>query len=253
MFSLYLECAAEQQDELSAELYGRGTLGIIELPSGLRAWFDDGVEVDDLIASYDGEVTVETLTDYDWVRHVEESFPPFPIGRRFWLSPPWNHDPAPEGRIRLEILPGAACGTGRHECTQMCLEALERLVTPGCSMLDVGTGSGILSVAAALLGAGHIVSCDIDPDVVPIAEQRIGRRTAYVGSADAAATAVFDIVVANISPEAVRALMPDFQRTAKPSGNLILSGFGDYPLDIPPPELTRRGEWLCAVLPAAAR
>ena len=248
MFSLYLECGADERDELLAELNERGTLGVHELPSGLRAWFDDGSPVEDLVERYDGVVTDEPETDEDWIRRFEASFPPLEIGERFWLVPPWNRDATPEGRLRLEIKPGAACGTGWHECTQMCLEALERVVKPGCSVLDVGTGSGILSVAARLLGAGRVISCDIDADVAPVAQERLATNTVFVGSADAAASGAFDVVVANIGPEVVQALHGELTRCLRGGGTLIVSGFGEYPLDEPPAELVRRGEWLCAIL-----
>ena len=246
MFSLYLECPAEQRDELSAELYGRGTLGILELPSGLRAWFDEGVDIADIAAKFDGAMTPEP--DHDWAQETHDAFPPFAIGEKFWLTPPWNLEPAPDGRIRLEINPGAACGTGWHECTQMCLESLERFVTPGCSVLDVGTGSGILSVAAKLLGAGRVIACDIDADAVVIARERLGCNTAYAGSAGAVAADAFDIVVANISPEAIQELATELRRVAKAKSHIILSGFAEFPLDAVPFETHRRGAWQCAII-----
>jgi ribosomal protein L11 methyltransferase len=246
VFSLYLECPRERQDELSAELYERGTLGILELPSGLRAWFDDGVDVADFAARFDGEIIAEA--DHNWVQETHDAFPAFAIGEKFWLAPPWNTEPTPENRIRLEINPGAACGTGWHECTQMCLEFLERCVKPGSSVLDVGTGSGILSVAAKLLGAGRVIACDIDADAVAIARDRLDENCAYVGSADAVAKAAFDVIVANISPEAIRELASEFYRVAKPDANIILSGFAEFPLEIAPRELRRRGAWQCVMI-----
>jgi ribosomal protein L11 methyltransferase len=248
VFSAYLECGLEEREQLIAELYGRGTLGIIELASGLRAWFEDGMDIADLVAQYDGEIVREPAGGEDWVRRTQASFPAFSIGDCFWLAPPWNREPTPEGRIRLEINPGAACGTGWHECTQMCLEMLERLVTPGCSVLDVGTGSGILSVAARLLGAASVISCDIDAGAVEIARCRLGTNSLFVGTADAVRTGVFDVVVANISPEVVRALAPEFLRAAKPGCPVIVSGFPSYSLDIKPDKILRRGEWACAVI-----
>jgi ribosomal protein L11 methyltransferase len=248
LISIYFECAPEKQDELAAELYSRGTLGILELPSGLRAWFEQPAGLSDVIELYDGEVTDEPASNEDWVQRMQDSFPPFAIGKQLWLTPPWNNQAAPEGRIRLEILPGAACGTGWHECTQMCLELLERTVTPGSAVLDVGSGSGILSVAARLLGAGRVISCDIDEDAARISKDRLESATVYVGSAQAAATGQFDIVVANIGPDAIREMESDLRRVARAQGTIIVSGFGDYPLDAPPRESIRRGEWLCAVL-----
>ncbi len=245
MISIYLECAATGQDALIAELYDRGTLGILELGSGVRAWFDDGADLYDLIESYDGHVMADD--EEDWVGRTEQSFPPLEIGERFWLVPPWNADPPPAGRVRLEINPGLACGTGWHACTQMCLEALERYVRPGDWVFDVGTGSGILTAAAALLGAGYTAACDVDYDAVTIARDRIGPRV-FQGSADAVAIARFDVIVANISAPVVEALRPEFRGILRPSGTLILSGFPEIAPIPGTVELLAKDGWQCVVV-----
>jgi ribosomal protein L11 methyltransferase len=112
-----------------------------------------------------------------------------------------------------------AFGTGVHETTQLCIEALEDYLRPGTRVLDVGTGSGILARAAALLGAGTCFACDVDPVAVEIAG--IG----FVGSVDAVRSASVDLVVANISPEAIVQLAPDLVRVLRPGGLMLASGF----------------------------
>ena len=99
-----------------------------------------------------------------------------------------------------------ACGTGWHPCTQLCLEALEKQVRPGIRVLDVGSGSGILSRAALLLGAGSVISCDIDPEVKP----------QFVGPAEAVKAGSADLLVANISAAVVTDLLPDFEEWLAP-------------------------------------
>ncbi len=245
MISVYLECDPDQREALIAELHDRGTLGILELGSGLRAWFEDETGLADLIAGFDGHVLSEE--DEDWERRTRESFPPLEIGERFWLAPPWNSDPTPPGRVRLEINPGLACGTGWHQCTQLCLEALERHLRPGDRVLDVGTGSGILSVAADLLGAGVVAACDIDPDAVAIARERIGDRV-FVGTADAVHGQSFDLVVANISAPVVTGLLHEFRRACRPSGLLVLSGFTSLEDTPGTLETHERDGWLCRVV-----
>lgn len=244
MISVYLECRPEEQDELVAELNERGTLGVLETGAGVRAWFDDGVYLEDLIARYDGHVLIEEDSDEDWVRRTEESFPPLEIGERFWLAPPWNQNPAPPGRMRLEINPGAACGTGWHECTQMCLAAMERYVLPGDRVLDVGVGSGILSAAALLLGAGFVAGCDIDIEAVAIAKERLGGHV-FAGTADAVRSGCADVLIANISAPVVLELLREFRRIARRT--LILSGFssiGEIPGTL---EILDRNGWRCVV------
>jgi ribosomal protein L11 methyltransferase len=112
-----------------------------------------------------------------------------------------------------------AFGTGVHETTRLCLEALEEFVRPGMAVLDVGTGSGILSKAAGLLGAAQVYACDTDPVAVEIAGQ------GFVGSVDAVAGGCVDLVVANISPEAIVQLAPGLRRVLRPGGILLASGF----------------------------
>src|SRR5262249_34957556 len=151
----------------------------------------------------------------NWVTRTEEAWPPLLIGKKFFLVAPWNSEPTPPGRLRLEINPGLQCGTGRHPCTQMCLEAMEEIVRPGDAVLDGGSGSGILSIAAKLLGAGRVVACDIDPDAarpVPF----------FIGSVEAARSGAFDVVVANINEDVMGPMRADLERVAP---RRILSGF----------------------------
>jgi ribosomal protein L11 methyltransferase len=245
MISIYLECGPEEQDALIAELWERGTLGIIELPSGVRAWFETIGGLDDLIDRYDGDLLEDP--DEDWEERTRSSFPPLAIGERFWLAPPWNTGAPPPGRVRLEINPGQACGTGWHPCTQMCLEMMERYVRPGAAVLDVGAGSGILTAAALLLDAAMVVACDIDADAASIARERVGGNV-FAGSADAVRDAAFDVVVANISLPVVERLMPELRRAAAPGSRLILSGFReDSPLE-GAVEARERDGWRCLVL-----
>lgn len=117
MISVYLQCGPEENDRLIAELWDRGTLGIIELPSGVRAWFETAGGLDNLIDHYDGELLPEP--DEDWEERTRSSFPPLAIGERFWLAPPWNTGAPPPGRLRLEINPGrraARAGTRVRRC-----------------------------------------------------------------------------------------------------------------------------------------
>jgi len=155
----------------------------------------------------------------DWVQSARDLMQPMEVGARFFLAPEWRDDPAPAGRLRIAVNPGMAFGTGVHETTRLCLEALEETVRPGMAVLDVGTGSGILAKAAGLLGAGKVYACDTDPVAVEIA------GLGFVGSADAVAAECVDVVTANITPEAITALAPDLVRVLRPRGVLLASGF----------------------------
>ena len=249
MFSLLLQSPAEREDSLIAELSDAGTVGIVEEDGRLRAFFDDDCDharLFDRFADFAPELRQEPSTD--WAQVSRDAWPPLLIGRKFFLVAPWSDEPTPAGRLRLEIYPGMACGTGRHPATQLCLEALEKYVHPGDRVLDVGTGSGILSAAAALLGAGLVVGCDVDHDAVNVARERV-HLPLFTGSADAISSYWADVVVANINAAAIEQLASEFARVRKPDSTLVLSGFPewDLPEGISAKKTLGREEWRCLI------
>ncbi|HTD44232.1 MAG TPA: 50S ribosomal protein L11 methyltransferase [Bryobacteraceae bacterium] len=219
MFSVRIEVEPEGHDGLLADLWEAGTLGVIEGDGFVEAFFEDAGA-----AQQFGEA--RPTMDVDWVRATQDAWPPVLAGEKFFIVAPWRTEPTPPGRFRLEINPGLQCGTGQHPCTQLCLEAMEHVIRPGDAVLDVGSGSGILSIAAKLLGAGRVVACDIDPDAARVAPF-------FVGSADAVRSGSFDVVVANISEAVMGEMRAELERVAT---RRILSGFQD-----------ERGEWTCVV------
>ena len=249
MFSLLVHCEPREEDALTAPLWEWECAGIEEVPGGFRAFFPDHVEFDVLRAALRRDpVSVRQEDSTDWAQVARDAFPPLLIGKRLFLAPTWHDEPAPPGRLRLEILPGRACGTGYHPCTQMCLEAMERYLHPGDSVLDVGAGSGILCDAAALLGAGFIAGCDIDPDAVTVARERV-RAPLFVGSVDAVHGASFDLIVANIGAWVLEDLAEEFARVRKPESTLIVSGFEELemPQGLIVREVLRQENWVCLV------
>jgi ribosomal protein L11 methyltransferase len=217
MVSVRVAVEPEDFDSLIAALWAAGTQGVTEGDGFVEAFFDDA----DAAHAF-GEP--QPVVEVDWVARTQEAWQPLLVGQRFFLVAPWNTEPTPPGRLRLEINPGLQCGTGRHPCTQLCLEAMEKTVRPGDSVLDVGSGSGILSIAAKLLGAGRVIACDLDPGAarpVPF----------FVGSVDAVRSASFDVVVANINEDVLHMNLEQVARKR------ILSGFQDD-----------HGEWTCVVL-----
>lgn len=243
MFSLEIQCPPEERDLLIAELWEQGSAGIVELDEQhVRAFFDDSADRGSILARYPGSVA-RTEEQRDWVQEARDLLHPMLVGRHFFVVPEWRDDPTPVGRFRLTVNPGMAFGTGVHETTQLCLEALEDYIKPGMAVLDVGAGSGILSRAARLLGAARVYSCDIDPVAVEIAAE------GFVGSADAVRAQIADLTVANISPEAISQLAPELLRSLRPGGILLASGFETHEIDtlrraLPPPsEIRTKGNW----------
>jgi ribosomal protein L11 methyltransferase len=250
LFSLLLHPSADREDLLIAELQEAGTAGITEEEGGLRAFFESGQEgwcLLERFAEFAPEFREEQPTD--WEQVTRDAWPPLCVGERFFLIAPWDAETAtPAGRLRLEIYPGMACGTGRHPATQLCLQAIERTVPPGARVLDVGAGSGILSDAAMLMGAGCVIGCDIDSDAVRIARERVNVPM-FVGSADAVRSQWADVIVANIDAATLERIAPELERVRKPGSTLILSGFPEW--DVPegflPQEILSLDEWLCMI------
>ena len=215
--------SSDRREELIAELAEAGTAGVLEsdLPGGvwqLEAWFDDAE-----VAAQFG-VPVEPAPDRDWVAESRAAWHERLVGDRFFLVPAWSDIPTPEGRLRLEYQPGTACGTGEHPATRLALTALEKVIHDGDRVLDVGTGSGILVLAAKLLGAETVVGCDIDPADVAVAKENTPGAF-FIGSARAVQAAWADVVVANINAAVLKTLLPDLKRVLRPGGRLVLSGF----------------------------
>lgn len=244
MFSLEIECDPEDHDVLIAELWEQGSAGVVELSAArVRAFFEDEADSGALLRLYPGS-SKRFEEQRDWVQSARDLLQPMEVGTRFFLAPAWRDDPAPSGRFRITVNPGMAFGTGVHETTQLCIEALEDYLTPGMTVLDVGTGSGILAEAAKLLGAGIVFGCDIDPVAVEIS------RNGFVGSVDAVATASADLIVANISPEAVAQLAPEMLRVLRrPGGVILASGFERHEVELVKAifplvlEVRRKGDW----------
>jgi len=248
MFSLEIQCEPGERDLLIADLWEQGSAGISELDEGrLRAFFEDSADRDALLRRFP-TATARTEETRDWVQSARDLLQPMAVGARFFLVPEWRDDPTPPGRFRITVNPGMAFGTGVHETTRLCLEALEDFLSPGMTVLDVGAGSGILARAARLLGAARVYSCDIDPVAVGIAGE------GFVGSADAVRTGIADLTVANISPEAIIQLAPDLLRSLAPGGVLLASGFEVHEVNavravLPPAsEIRVKGNWALAAV-----
>ncbi len=240
MFSLEIQCPPDRQDILIAELWAEGSAGIVELDGGgLRAFFEDDADSGSLAERFHAASSRQE-EQRDWVEMSRANWEPLAVGKRFFLVPEWLSDPAPEGRFRIAVNPGMAFGTGMHETTQLCLEALEEHVRPGARVLDVGTGSGILAQAAALLGAAPVWACDIDPEAVEIARGAAGPNL-YIGSADAVRPGTADLIAANISSETIARLAPELLRCLGPGGVALLSGFERHEAAAMAAELERQG------------
>lgn len=231
METLYLQCSGEAKDYLIAELWERGTRGIIERDLSetryeLQAFFEARFPAEDFTAH---EPRWERADETNWVRIIMETWQPVLAGQRFFIVADWRDDPTPPGRLRLQVHPGIALGTGEHPTTQMCLEAMERHLGAGEHFLDLGTGSGILAQAAWLLGERRIIASDIDPQATGAAAENLTRAGVpvllFTGSTQAVIDEAADFVAANISAEAVIDAATELHRVLVPGGCAVVSGF----------------------------
>lgn len=172
------------------------------------------------------DMTLREVPDHDWLEEWKRNWQPVEVGR-FIIAPPWSEVPQSQNRIVIRIEPGMAFGTGTHETTRLCLRAIEKHFT-GNSFLDVGTGTGILAIAAAKLNPGaQIEACDSDPDAVGVARENarvneVAERIRFdVGSVEAT-TASADLVCANLTADVIVEFLPKL--LAVTCGRLVLSG-----------------------------
>ena len=205
------------------------------LPSDARQRFSHievGVNLASLIQPL-GELTVTPLDeDADWQNAWKAHFTLLKIGKRLVIKPSWIEYEAKDGELLIELDPGLAFGTGYHPTTYTCLEAMEQLVQPGMNVLDLGCGSGILTIAAVKLGAGQVTALDIDPQAVQASRQNFRRtRIREQVSLDQgslphklAPAGAFDLALANISARGIRERAPDILPALRPGGVLVASG-----------------------------
>ena len=241
--------SADEQDWASGELWELGTTGIAEhpLPNGeitLVCGFPSEREAVSALSCLPirWRPMLDVVHGAEWLDAWREHFPVTRIGR-FLLVPAWKettddallHDLGPHD-IVMPLDPGRAFGTGAHPSTALILELLPALVTPGMSVLDVGCGSGVLSVAAALLGAASVMGVDIEDEAVRVTRANVARSN--VSSVVVAATTpvaevsgTYAVVLANMLAPVLLALAPHISARVAPGGHLVLAGLINTQVD----------------------
>jgi len=207
---------------------------------------------------------VSVVRNEDWANNWKVHFKPVRIGERLVIKPTWEEYQTLPGDLIIQIDPGMAFGTGAHPTTRMCLESLERICFNECggklpdSVLDVGTGSGVLSIAAALMGASRITAVDIDPEAIRVTLENlelngVGHMVAASTTDLGALDGEYGVVVANILAEELVRLSSQLTAKVAPGGWLILSGIltekeafvcAGFP-GLTPVESPREAEWSC--------
>ena len=172
------------------------------------------------------------LDEEEWQNQWKKHFHVLHVGRRIVVCPTWQDYSPKDSEIVIALDPGMAFGTGHHPSTRACLEELEYLVRPGMDILDLGCGSGVLSIAAAKLGAKSALGIDIDPTAVKVARQNVRfnglARSIRIAQGSLphpmAGAGNWDVAVANISARAVSSMALELVSTIRPSGTIVASG-----------------------------
>ncbi len=201
----------------------------------------------------------QVLPDRDWNEVWKSHFAPVEVSERLWVCPSWRLGETPPEATVLVLDPGMAFGTGTHATTALCLREIDRRLAnrPGLALLDVGTGSGILGIAARLLGAGRVVGVDSDPVAVRVARENAGRNDVELELSNSPLDRVagpFPLVVANIMASTLVEMAPELSRQVAQGGELLLSGVLDFQVDeverafvargLEPAGREAQGEWV---------
>ena len=200
----------------------------------VRAELLEALRIYNLPSSAVRQMSVRQVNDRDWLAEWKQSWRPIEVGSLI-IAPPWSEIRPRDGRKVIRIEPGMAFGTGTHETTRLCLAAIEKLFA-GTSLLDVGTGTGILAIAAAkLFPCAAIKACDIDEDAVAIARENAGANGVAdqiefsVGSVDES-TESADLVCANLTADVISPLLPALLNVT--CGRLILAGILESQIEL---------------------
>jgi ribosomal protein L11 methyltransferase len=258
VYSFQFRCAPDEAELLSLEVWEAGAIALSDTER-------DGLCI--VTAGFESEACRDSLLDRfvlfqpewhcdetDWEQVTRKAWPARSVGRHLFLAPPWCTDDTPPSRIRIVHNPGLASGTGEHPCTQLALEALERIVAAGSCVLDVGTGSGLLAIGARKLGATEALGLDSDIESLKTARENFElnalQPTLAAGSADCVADEWANVTVANISGSVLFSIMDDLVRVTRRGGHLILTGFsttesGAFQDLFPDGSLTTSEGWSC--------
>ena len=239
-FLNFLEQNRQYWDYVDQELLDR-MKGVTRVKFYVTDDADGHAQLEQYTRGLDCEFTTTALTDNDWAYSWQKYYKPLVIGERLYVVPEWEKDkPIPEGRVPFYLNPGLTFGTGSHASTQLCLEGVEQHAAEGCSVLDLGCGSGILSIAARLLGAKRAVAVDIDPIAETVARDNadmngLGKDgyEIHIGNLldDASLRAKiggpYPVVAANIVADVIIGLAPYAKTVVSPGGWFIVSGIID--------------------------
>jgi len=210
----------------------------------IRTELGEALRIYELPTSSVSAMEVREVVDEDWLGEWKKSWQPVEVGERFIVAPPWSEIRENQERLVIRIEPGMAFGTGTHETTRLCLTAIEKYFGGG-SFLDVGTGTGILAIAAAkLFPDASIEACDTDTEAIGIAQENarlngVDQSIRFRVGSPGETTASADLVCANLTADVITRLLPSLLSVS--CGHLILSGILETQVDDVKVALQQRG------------
>lgn len=229
-------------ETLSAFIFATHAQGIQEEENGFIAFYNAKDwspetyhllfrELQRVLPDFDkSRMQIQIQRNEDWLENWKQNFKPFHLTESLVIQPDWEHYQAQPGETILTIAPKMAFGTGHHESTQLCLFLIDEILQPGMSVLDVGAGSGILSIYAKKKGAAFVLGIDNDPVTIEnsVANLELNHIDSGVkfklGDAHVFSSQQFDLVIANINRNILLEIMENLQQATLPGGILILSG-----------------------------
>jgi len=244
---LTLDVARDVEETASTLLFDLGSTGIVTLKESgdtvtLGAYFGAPANAVDIKTAVEAEfartgqpaalisVSISAVPEQDWMEKWKEGFEAIEIGKRIVVAPSWKVPTRNQDRIVIQVDPGMAFGTGTHETTQLCLEAIEEYWHGG-SLLDVGTGTGILAIAAALFSPdSRVVAIDVDPQAIEVARENMAINGVsasielLVGQPCSVTPRKFGVIVANLTANVIVDLTADLAACLLSDGLMILSG-----------------------------
>lgn len=233
------------RDAISCLCFDHGANGLIEHPEGMEAFFQPSKSIHEIEAAYTDLMAslrsrgfdvqlpkpeISAVHEQDWNREWKKEWRTISVTERIWIRPSWLPAPLPTPDCLLEIDPEMAFGTGTHATTRLTLMRLEESIAGGESVLDVGTGTGILAIAAIKLGAAYCIALDVDPIAVETAQRNAYKNDVadhiafYTGTVDALLPRCFDRIVANIQRSVLLPMLVELENRLSCGGQLILSG-----------------------------
>lgn len=274
-FEITANGPAETAEDVTAILINAGSRGVLEEEQDgkkiLRAYIPADaplhktkIRIEEQLKAYGWSCKASLFENQDWLAKWKEHIKPIRVSDRLVIKPTWKKAAKKPGRIIVEIDPGMAFGTGSHASTMMCLKAADKIAyaIKGSSVLDVGTGSGILAITAAKLGAKNVVGIDIDPEAVKVARKNI-RFNKVSGNVKITANPLkkikhkFSVIFANIIAEELIKIATLLKSRTADNGFLILSGIlkdrakeveAAYKgLGFRPFKSYSKGEWKCLI------